>query len=67
MGGDLIDREPGRKVIGPAQVARNANATVEDGAFPAAQAGIPPNLGGPVVRQEDDDRVVRELGILQEP
>ncbi len=58
MGGDAVDDAAGREMAGPADVARHVDSAVVDRPFPAAQAGVEPHLGGAIVGEEDDDRVV---------
>ena len=57
-------------LVGPPDVARHPGAALVDGPLAVAQPGVPPDAADAVVRQEDDDRVLGQLLVvdrLEEP
>ena len=52
-----VDHPAGRKLARPADEARHVDSALVHCPLQAAQSGVEADLGGTVVRQEDDDRV----------
>ena len=58
--GDAIDHATRREVPGPTDVARHPDAALVDRPLVTPQARVEPRLGRAVIREEADDRVVRQ-------